>query len=148
VRSSRLPTVTLRPGSKSDSNPAPLVVAASLVAVEGLLLVVYAVLELFSLDSDRVAVGLTTSIFFAVYGAGLLLCAGAIIRGQSWARSPIVLAQLIQLGLAWSFRGGDTTVVAVVIAVVAIVVLAGLLHPASVEALADRPDDPSDEGSS
>jgi hypothetical protein len=54
-----------------------------------------------------------------------------------------VLAQLIQLGLAWSFRGGGTTVIAVVIAVVAVVVLVGLLHPASVEALAeDRTDEP------
>ena len=39
--------------------------------------------------------------------------------------------------MAWSFRGGDTTVVAIAIAVVAVVVLAGLFHPASVEALAD-----------
>jgi hypothetical protein len=132
--------VTLR----RASNPAPLVVAASLVAVEGALLLGYAVLELFSLDSDRLAVGLTTSIFFAVYGAGLLLCAWAVTRGHSWARSPIVLAQLIQLGLAWSFRGGDTTVVAVAIAVVAGLVLVGLLHPASLDALADRPADGTD----
>ena len=57
--------------------------------------------------------GVTTAVFFAVYGAALLLCAWSVHRGQSWARSPIVLAQLIQLGLAWSFRGGDTTLVAV-----------------------------------
>jgi hypothetical protein len=132
--------VTLR----RASNPAPLVVAASLVAVEGALLLGYAVLELFSLDSDRVAVGLTTSVFFAVYGAGLVLCAWAVTRGHSWARSPIVLAQLIQLGVAWSFRGGGTTVVAIAIAVVAGIVLAGLLHPSSLDALADRPADGTD----
>jgi hypothetical protein len=122
------------------ANPPPLVVAASLVAVEGALMLAYAVLELSSLDSARVALGLTTSVFFAGYGVGLLVCAWAVTRGHSWARSPIVLAQLIQLGVAWSFRGGSTTVVAVTIAVVAVVVLVGLFHPASVEALSDDPE--------
>ena len=109
--------------------------AASLVAVEGLIMLGYAVLELASLDSDRVAMGLTTAAFFALYGAGLALCAWTVTRRRSWARSPIVLAQLIQLGVAWSFRGGDTTLVAVAIAVVAVVVLVGMLHPASIDAL-------------
>ena len=126
--------MSLRP---SVNRPAPLVVAASLVAVEGLLLLVFAVLELASLDSDRLAMGATTSIFFLAYGAGLLLCSWSLVRGQSWARSPVVLTQLIGLGVAWSFRGGDTTAVAVAIAVVAVVVLAGLFHPASLAALAD-----------
>ena len=122
------------------AKPPPLVVAASLVAVEGALMLAYAALELSSLDSARVALGLTTSVFFAGYGAGLLVCAWAVTRGHSWARSPIVLAQLIQLGVAWSFRGGSTTVVAVAIAAVAVVVLVGLLHPASMEALSDDPE--------
>jgi hypothetical protein len=128
--------VTLR----RPSNPPPLVVASSIVAVEGLLLLAYAVLELASIGTGRVAMGLTTSVFFAIYGAGLVACAWAVNRRHSWARSPIVLAQLIQLGVAWSFRGGDTTLVAVAIAVVAVVVLAGLFHPASLEALSDDPE--------
>jgi hypothetical protein len=130
--------VSLRP---TVNRPAPLIVAASLVTVEGLLLLVFAVLELASLDADRVAMGATTSIFFVLYGAGLLLCAWSLVRGHSWARSPVVLTQLIGLGVAWSFRGGDTTAVAVSIAVVAVVVLVGLFHPASLTALAD--EDPS-----
>jgi hypothetical protein len=129
---------------RSTSNPAPLVVAASLVAVEGLLLLGYAVLELASLSADRVAVALTTSAFFVAYGVLLLLAAWAVTNGRSWARSPIVLTQLIQLGIAWSFRGGDTTPVAVAMAVVALVVLVGILTPASIDALAD-PDDRRDE---
>ena len=123
---------------RSD-HPAPLVVAASLVAVEGVVLVALAILEVASLSSQRVTMGVTTAGFFAVYGAALLLCAWSVHRGHSWARSPIVLAQLIQLGLAWSFRGGDTTVVAVGLAVVAVVIVLGLLHPASLAALADDP---------
>jgi hypothetical protein len=114
--------VTARPPA---GRPAPLVVAASLVAVEGLLLLGYAVLELASISTDRVAVALTTAVFFAAYAALLLVCARAVLRRRSWARSPIVLAQLIQLGLAWSFRDGSTLVVAIVLAVIALVVGGG-----------------------
>ena len=124
---------------RRTDHPAPLVVAASLVAVEGLVLLLLAVLELASLSSQRLTMGVTTAGFFAVYGGALLLLAWSVHRGRSWARSPIVLAQLIQLGIAWSFRGGDTTLVAVALAVVALIVVAGLLHPASIDALADDP---------
>ena len=122
---------------RSQDNPAPLVVAASLAAVEGVLLLMYAVLEIASLSSQRVTMGLTTSVFFAAYGGGLLLLAWQITRGRGWARSPMLLAQLIQLGLAFSFWGGATTWVALCLAVVALVVVAGLLHPASMETLRD-----------
>ena len=128
--------MSVRPSGK----PAPLVAAASLVAVEGLLLLAYAVLELANISADRVAVALTTTVFFAAYAVLLLACASAVVRGRSWARSPIVLTQLIQLGLAWSFRDGSTLVVAVALAVTAVVVLAGILSPASIDALSD-PDE-------
>jgi hypothetical protein len=128
--------VTLRPASNT---PAPLLVAASLAAVEGLLLLGYAVLEVASVDSDRVTIGVTTGLFFLVYGGGLLWCAWGLARLQSWARSPVVLAQLIQLGVAWSFWGEDTTAAAIAIAVVALVALVGIFHPASIAAL--TPDD-------
>jgi hypothetical protein len=115
--------------------PAPLVVAASLVAVEGVVLVLLAALELGSLSASRLTMGLTTAAFFLVYGAALLLFAWAVHRVRSWARSPIVLAQLIQLGLAWNLRGSPTTLIAVALALVAVIVVVGLLHPDSMEAL-------------
>ena len=125
-------------------NPPPLVVAASLTAVEGLVLLGYAVLELASISSDRVAVALTTALFFAAYGGLLVAAAWALTQRRSWARSPVVLAQLIQLGVAWSFRGGSTTGVAVVTALVAVVVLVGLFVPSSLAALSD-PDSDANE---
>ena len=125
--------MSLRPIANT---PAPLIVAASLVAIEGLLLLGYAVLEVASLDTDRAEVAVTTSLFVLLYGGGLVGCAWALTRLSSWARSPAVLAQLIQLGVAWSFRGGDTTLVALVIAAVAVIVLVGLFHPSSLAALA------------
>ena len=79
--------------------------------------------------------GITTTMFFVVYGVGLGYCALRLRRRESWPRAPIVLAQLIQLGLAWSFRGGATTVASVALALVALLALAGIFHPASLRAL-------------
>jgi hypothetical protein len=123
------------PSERAVETPAPLVVAASLTAVEGLVIGVLGVVELFSLSSGRVTMGLTTGVFFAAYAAALVFFAFQLTRGTPWVRSPVVLAQLIQLGLAWNFRGGSTLPVAVGLAIVSVVVLAGLFHPASMRAL-------------
>ena len=47
----------------------------------------------------------------------------------------MLLSQLILLGLAWSFKDGSTLPIAIVLAVAAAIVLAGLLHPRSIDAL-------------
>jgi hypothetical protein len=117
--------------------PAPLTVAASLVLIQGALLLIFAVLELAHVSSERVSLGVSTAIFFLVYGAALVVCAWALTRHHGWARGPVLLTQLIQLGLAWNLR--DVAVVAVVLLVAAVIVLAGMLHPASIEALTDDP---------
>lgn len=117
--------------------PTPLLVAAALTALEGAAVVVLAVLELLSVTGGRLAMGLTTALFFAVYGLGLMACGWAITRGRLWARGPLLLAQLIQLGLAWSFRGGATTLVSVAIGLVAVVVIFAMLHPRTIIALND-----------
>jgi hypothetical protein len=119
-----------------------LTVAASLVAIEGAMLVMLALVETGNLSTQRLAMGLTTAVFFAVYGVVLLLCAWQLTRRAAWARSPVVLTQLIQLGLAWNFRGGETTWIAVALAAVALVVVAGIFHPDSLDALADGPHHP------
>ena len=94
--------------------------------------------EIVAVSGERVVMGVTTSLFFVAYGAGLAFCAWAVTRLRSWARAPIVVAQLIQVMVAWSFRGGGTTLVAVALGLVAVVVLAGIFHPASLDALADE----------
>lgn len=115
--------------------PAPLKAAASLVVVEALILALFGVAEVANVTQERAVMGATTAVFFVVYAAGLVLCAWAIAHLHSWARSPLVLAQLIQLGVAWSFRGGGTWLVSLVLALVAAVTLVGLLHPDSIKAL-------------
>ena len=118
--------------------PAPLEVACSLVALEAVSLVLFGVVELRSLESSKLTMGITTALFFAVYGVGLAVFAWLLYRRQSWTRAPVVLAQLIQLGVAWSFRSGGTGFVSVLLTVAAVVVLAGIFHPASLRALAEE----------
>jgi hypothetical protein len=118
-------------------NPPQLVVAASLAAVQGVLLVMLAVLEIAHVSAERLSLGVTTSVFFAAYGVALVACAWALTRQHSWARGPVLLTQLIQLGLAWNLR--DYLGVALPMAVLALVVVAGIIHPATQAVLADDP---------
>jgi hypothetical protein len=118
--------------------PPPLVVAAGLAGLEGLLVLAYAVALSTDIHSDRVAMGVTTSLFFGLLAGVVIACAWCVAQGRPWARSPIVVTQILALGLAWNFLGGSTTWLSVVLAVLAVAVLAGLLHPASVEALDQR----------
>jgi hypothetical protein len=115
--------------------PAPLVTAAGLTFVEGLLTVMYGIGEAVHITSQRLVMGMTTSLFFVAYGAAMVLCAWGLTRLRTWARGPVLLAQLIWLGLAWNFREGDTLPVAIGLAVPAVLVLVGMLLPSSVDAL-------------
>ena len=65
------PTQPPLPGPNDQHAPAPLVVAASLTGLEALLLVLFGLAELRFLSANRAAMGITTSMFFVVYGVGL-----------------------------------------------------------------------------
>jgi len=116
--------------------PGALLGAAVLVGLEGLTLAVLGVLELASLNSTRVALAVTTAVFFLGLGAGLAACARALAQVRAWARGPVVAVQLITLLLSISFWGGDTRPVAAALALVSALTLVGVLNPASTRALA------------
>ena len=126
---------TIRSPYSRHGAPAPLAVAAGMTLVEGLLIAFFGITELVDLDSDRLVMGLTTSVFFLAYGAVLLVCARGLHTVRSWARGPVLLSQLILLGLAWNFKDGHTLPIAIGLALAAAIVLAGLLHPRSIDAL-------------
>jgi hypothetical protein len=111
------------------------VVAASLAGLEAFVLAGLGALELANLSSLRLTMGLTTTAFFLAAAAGLAWCAWSLWRVRRWARGPVVMAQLIQLGLAWNLWAGSTKPLSAGLAVVALVVVAGLLHPASTQVL-------------
>lgn len=115
--------------------PPPLTVAVSMVAVQGLGVLLFAVLQLAASSSTRASVGVANAVFFGAYGVLLLAAAWALWRRTSWARGPVLLTQLIILGLAWGVR--DIVYLAVLMAVSALVTIAGLVHPDSMRALGD-----------
>lgn len=104
--------------------------------------VVLSTLELLAVSGDRVALGVSTAVFFLGLGAGLGACAWGLYRCGSWARGPVVAAQLMGLLLSFSFWGGETKAVAVVLLIVSLATLVGVLHPASIKALSADLVDP------
>lgn len=126
------------PYSRYGAPPA-LVTAAGLTFVQGLLTAMYGIGEAVHITSERLVMGVTTSVFFLVYGAALVVCAWALNSLRTWSRGPVLVTQLIWLLLAWSFRDGDTLPVAIGLAVPAVIVLVGMLLPTSVDALERGP---------
>ena len=119
--------------------PPPLVVAAALTGVEAFVLAGLGVLELADLTSGRITMGVTTAVFFLGAAAALAWCAWALRGVRRWARGPVVMTQLIVLGLAWNLWAGDTKPLSAGLAVVGLVVIAGLLHPMSTRVLESDP---------
>lgn len=116
-----------------------LVLAGFIVFAEALTFVVLAVLEAVNVTSGRVGFGIGVTLFFLAFAAGLGWAAWLIAHGDSRARSPLVFAQLIALGLAWNFRP-DSMALAIAVAIPAAVALACLLAPPVTRAL--NSDDP------
>lgn len=110
--------------------------AAVIVSIEAIVFAGLAVTELFNVSSDRIGMGVVVTLFLVAIAAGLLWAAWRLRQGEGSARSPLVFAQLIQLGLAWNFRG-DPAWLAPAIAVPAVVVIACLISPPVTRALSD-----------
>jgi hypothetical protein len=102
-------------------------------------LAVLGIAEAITIDSDRLTLGVTTAAFLLLYGAALVFVARGLNRTATWSRGPAVFAQLIQLGVAWSFWGGNTSAVSVVLAIAAVAVLVALFQKVSMDALVDDP---------
>lgn len=117
-------------------------VAGVVAALEGVGFLVLGVLELAHFSTTRVALGVTTTLFFLAYGGVLVLCAWAVTHGRGQGRSPLVVAQLIQVLLAWGLRD-STPAFAALLATSALVVAVCLVLPAST---ADLVDDPTGAG--
>jgi hypothetical protein len=126
--------VTVDPTSPDQplrQTPRRLAVAAVIVALESLTLVAVGLSVLVSSSGARAALDITTTVFFAAYAVGLIVCARGLWLGRRWSRAPVVFTQLIQLGVAWSFASGSTLFVTAILAVAAGTILALVLSPAS-----------------
>jgi hypothetical protein len=127
--------------AKAAAVPRTMLFAAVLVGIEALALLVFGVAALLNAHSSTAGLGITNGIFFLLYAAGLGFAAWGLSRARRWSRSPVLIAQVIQLGVAYSFAGHNTVAVAVVLAVVAIPVLVILFIPSTTDALWGPRDD-------
>jgi hypothetical protein len=121
---------------QDPSGPGPgLRVAAGVVAVQALALLVVAGAELAALEGARLGLGVTTAVFFAACGLGRGAAGRGLWRAEAWSRGPVVAAQLLVLGVAWSTR--SVPVIAGVLAVSGLGVLFLVLSRAGTEALSE-----------
>lgn len=110
-------------------------VAASIVWAESLAFGVLVVLDAADLSGKRLGFGIGAGVLLASYGAGQAWAAWRVTRGDGWARSPLIVTQLIQLLLAWNLRTSDTRWLAALMAISGVVTLACLLAPPVTRAL-------------
>ncbi len=77
--------------------PRPVVVAAVLVLVEAVGLLFLAGTTLVSGLAEDIAVGRTLAQtgYYVVLAALLALCAGAVLRGRRWGRTPCLVTQIV-----------------------------------------------------
>ena len=129
------------------TRPTQLVVAAVLAALEGLVALGFGVAEIFQVRLFRAVVGVGVAVFMVGFAALLFAAARALLQLRRWARAPVVVVQLIMLPVGWSFRGGQTTPVAVGMIIVALLTLVLILHPRSTRALVEpgSPEDDTDD---
>jgi hypothetical protein len=117
----------LRPSRRTG----PLVLAAAILALEGLVSIGFGILELTQAQASRLALGGGVGIIMVCYAALLVAVARGVVRGRRWSRAPGIATQLIQLPIAWSFRGAQTGLVGAALAASALTVLICLLLPSS-----------------
>ncbi|MBK5249878.1 MAG: hypothetical protein JJE50_10705 [Actinomycetales bacterium] len=119
------------------ARPLALRVALTVVLLEVGVLVAVGLWSLVQLvDGGFADVGVSVALTVVLFGiAGLvLLGTRALWSGRRWGRGPVVTWQLLQLAVAASALGGAPWWTTYLPMVLAVVVLAGLLLPASVAA--------------
>jgi len=114
-----------------------LALAAVLLALEAAAAIVFGLVAATGIHRNRIVVGAGTAVLMVGYGALLGAAARGVWRGRRWSRGPTAATQLIQLPVAWSFVGGQTTWLALLLATASVVTLICLLLPSSTAIFAD-----------
>lgn len=125
--------MSTHPSGGWQANPAPLIVAAAVTAVEGVAFGVLGLLGLVDLTPQTLSIGVSAAVFFIAYAALLLVSARALVRREGWARGPVLITQLLLVGIAWNAR--ENWSVALLLVVLAVAGLVGLVHPSSISVL-------------
>ncbi|WP_425308774.1 hypothetical protein AADG42_08440 [Ammonicoccus fulvus] len=115
--------------------PTPVRVAAALLAVIALTSAVLGILEAFNVRSNRMVMGVGATILLLAYAAALAVVIRGLLRLRGWSRGPAVATQVVQLPVAYSFLGGGTTWIGVLLAAISLTVIVCLVLPSSTRAL-------------
>ncbi|NAZ82804.1 hypothetical protein GTR02_13350 [Kineococcus sp. R8] len=121
--------MSTKPGA-SGRRPPLLVAVAVLVGLEALLLVAAAAYEARGLLTgaqavDPVAAGVLAAMAL-LFAAALAFCARGLLQGAAWARSPVLVWQLLQLAAGLPAFSGGSAWLGVVIGLPPVLVLVGL----------------------
>ncbi len=102
-----------------------------LLVTEALAALAFGLLAGADIHRNRIIVGAGTALLMLGYAVLLGAAARGVWRGRRWSRGPTIATQLIQLPVAWSFVGGQTTWLALLLAGVSITTLVCVLLPSS-----------------
>jgi hypothetical protein len=116
-----------------------LLVAAAIVWIEAVVCLVLAGLGAADIARDRIGTTIGVTLILAVYGLFQAWAAWRLTEGDQWARSPLVVTQIIQLIIAFNLADVSPWITGSV-AVAAAITLACLLAPPVTRALSV--DDP------
>lgn len=112
--------------------PPLLTVVGLLVAFEGLLLVAAAVYVVHGLVTEP-ATEPIAAVFLAVmalaFAVALVFCSRALLQRAGWARSPVIVWQVLQLAAGLPAFSGGAGWIGLVLVVPPVVVLVGLFVP-------------------
>ncbi|MEJ7635194.1 hypothetical protein [Aeromicrobium sp.] len=127
------------PGRPAGTARTLLIVATVIVFAEALTCLVLAALGAIDLTRDRAGVGIGVALILAVYGVFQAWAVWRVTEGDYWARSPLVVTQIIQLIIAFNLADVPLWITGLVGAS-AVVTLVCLLAPPVTRALS--PPDP------
>ena len=125
-----------------SNRPASVKIVAAITAVEALAVLAYAIGYLASIGSEGV-VNLAGRIFMVVLCVLLGIWQASVAvnfyRGRAYTRAPIIVWQLFQLILSFSFMAAPYTAVAIIAIVLAAAGVLMLFAPRTTAFLGDRP---------
>lgn len=107
--------------------------AAGLLTVVSLACAGFGVLALIETRASRTVVGSGAAIILLAYAVLLVFVARGVVHGRRWSRAPAIATQLIQLPIAWSYWGGQTTWFALLLGAVSLTIIVCLLLPSSTQ---------------
>lgn len=110
-------------------------IAAVLLGLIAVTAIVLGILEAINIRPHRAVVGVGASILLLLYAVGLGVVIRGLLRLRAWSRGPAVATQVVQLPVAYSFLGGGTTLIGVLLAAISLTVIVCLVLPSSTRAL-------------